>query len=829
MRVVTKAFLRYIPRRRGLSTLQLLGIACGVAATVGMVISAGSALSSFEKAVEFLKGQATHRLARPAGPVEEAVLLRLVNDPSVRAFSPVIERTLILPDGGVARFLGLDPLLDRAIRPGFVARHAWTTGGSVTEAALSFLLQEDSVLIDHELARRLGTGVGDLFQTSHGGMRVIGTFSSPSGEPLILSDISHAQVRFGLGGVVDRVDLILSDPDGFRSRWATGFVLQSAGEQQASLGDMLRAYRLNLEALSLLALFVGVFLVYNTAMFAVVSRRKDAGILRSLGASRREILLAFLTEIILLGVTGGVLGGVIGYLLSRILTGLVGETISKLYFFVQPVLPRWEWWVCLYGALLGVGASLVGGALPLMGLVRVDPARILHGRGASRSQGRQARKAAAWGLGVLASCPLLILAAQVHVYFGFASAFGLLLGGSLLSGQVLLWLEPWLKALLRSLGGVAGRLAAGTISRNLGRTAVAVAAFMVALSMSIGLGSMIGSFRETLVWWMDSQLKGDLYIAPSREIQVPEDLYDELRHLPGIGGLDPYRNTQILYRGTPVYVTSVDAGVLQRYTRFGWLKGGNENWDLVRQGEVAISESFSRRFKVRSGQEILLEGIHGPRALRVAAIFYDYTTEHGLIMMDRSTYLALFGDRTIDSLVVFLDPGVPGRREILEEVVRRAEGRGLPVATQGEFHARILDLFDSTFAVTRSMRIIAILVAFFGIAGALLTLFMERQRDFGIYRALGFSTPQVAGMTLMEGLGMGVVSYVMSAAVGTALAWILIHVINLQSFNWTVFFHFNWGPYLITGGTAMLGSVVAALYPLWRVCRSYPQLQIREE
>jgi len=213
----------------------------------------------------------------------------------------------------------------------------------------------------------------------------------------------------------------------------------------------------------------------------------------------------------------------------------------------------------------------------------------------------------------------------------------------------------------------------------------------------------------------------------------------------------------------------------------------------------------------------------------VAAIFYDYTTEHGLIMMDRSTYLALFGDRTIDSLVVFLDPGVPGRREILEEVVRRAEGRGLPVATQGEFHARILDLFDSTFAVTRSMRIMAILVAFFGIAGALLTLFMERQRDFGIYRALGFSTPQVAGMTLMEGLGMGLVSYVMSAALGTALAWILIHVINLQSFNWTVFFHFNWGPYLITGGTAMLGSVVAALYPLWRVCRSYPQLQIREE
>lgn len=829
MRVVTKAFLRYIPRRRGLSTLQLLGVACGVAATVGMTISARAALSSFEKAVEFLKGQATHRLGRPAGPVEESVLLRLVHDPSVQAFSPVIDRTLILPDGGVARFLGLDPFLDRTIRPGFLLGQIAAPRSSIRDVALSFLLQEDGVLIDHELAKRLGLGVGDLFRTSHGEMRVIGTFSSPSGEPLIASDISHAQIRFGLDGMVDRVDLILSDPDGFRSRWPTGFVLRSASEQQASLGDMLRAYRLNLEALSLLALFVGVFLIYNTAMFAVISRRRDAGILRSLGATRREILLAFLTELILLGITGGVVGGVLGFLLSRVLTGLVGETISKLYFFVQPVLPQWGWWVCLYGALLGVGASLVGGALPLLDLVRVDPVRILHGRGVSRSQGRQARKALSWGLGVLASGPVLMLAASGHVYFGFASAFALLLGCSLVSGQVLLWLEPWLKAMLRPLGGVAGRLAAGTLSRNLGRTAVAVAAFMVALSMSIGLGSMINSFRETLVWWMNSQLKGDLYIAPSKEIQVPEDLYEELRHLPGIGGLDPYRNTQILYRGTPVYVTSVDAGVLQRYTKFGWLKGGNENWDPVKKGGVAVSESFSRRFKVKAGQEIVLEGIHGPKMLRVAAIFYDYTTEHGLIMMDRSRYLGLFGDRTIDSLVVFLDRDLPGRREILEEVVRRAQRRGLPVATQGEFHSRILELFDSTFAVTRSMRVIAILVAFFGIAGALLTLFMERQRDFGIYRALGFSTPQVAAMTLMEGLGMGLVSYLMSVAVGTALAWILIHVINLQSFNWTVFFHFNSRPYLITGATAMLGALVAALYPVWRVCRSYPQLQIREE
>ncbi|MBZ5636091.1 MAG: ABC transporter permease, partial [Acidobacteriia bacterium] len=146
-----------------------------------------------------------------------------------------------------------------------------------------------------------------------------------------------------------------------------------------------------------------------------------------------------------------------------------------------------------------------------------------------------------------------------------------------------------------------------------------------------------------------------------------------------------------------------------------------------------------------------------------------------------------------------------------------------------QLHGSILSVFDSTFAVTRSMRVLTIIVAFFGIAGALLTLFMERQKEFGIYRALGFSTSQVASMTLMEGLGMGLVSFLLSIGVGTALAWILIRVINLRSFNWTIFYYLEWSPYGLAAATAILASLGAALYPIWKVYRTYPQMQIREE
>jgi putative ABC transport system permease protein len=151
------------------------------------------------------------------------------------------------------------------------------------------------------------------------------------------------------------------------------------------------------------------------------------------------------------------------------------------------------------------------------------------------------------------------------------------------------------------------------------------------------------------------------------------------------------------------------------------------------------------------------------------------------------------------------------------------------VLTRAQLQGNVLNVFDATFAVTRSMRIMAIVVAFFGIAGALLTLFMERQREFGIYRALGFSTGQVAGMTLVEGISMGAISFLMSTVLGTVLAIVLIKVINLHSFNWTIFYHFSFEPYVLALVTALLASLGAAAYPVWKVLRTYPDMQIREE
>jgi putative ABC transport system permease protein len=829
LRTVTRSFLRYLYRRRSLSLLQLLGIACGVAAVIGMALSAQSALSSFSQAVEFLRGKSSHTLERLAGPMDEAILRDLISDPAVASLAPVVERRLKLANGDLVRLLGIDPFLDRAIRPEISRAPFEQRADGEREDSLAFLTDERAVLIEENLAHGLGLAKGGVLNTLRGRLKVIGTFPNPSGEPLILMDIAHAQKLLELPGKIDHVDLILTDEGGFVSRWQEGYRIQSKRQRQETFSAMVGAFRLNLEALSLMALFVSVFLIYNTAMFAVVSRRRDAGILRSLGASRGEVAMAFLAEIALFGILGGLLGSLFGYLLSRALTDIIGGTISTLYFFLRPTPMPWSWWIPAAGVIVGLGASLLGSLLPLLELTFADPVLTLRGRSGSRESRRWTGRVALAGVFILVASIVVLAFFSKQIYVAYIGVFGFLFGLSLLTGVIMVLAHPLLRRLLGGMGKLPGRIAAGNIIQNLGRTGVAVAAFMVALSLSIGLGSMIGSFRESLIWWMGSQLRGDMYISNASDMEVPENFYEEIRSIPGIGGVDTYRKVPVLYRGRTVHVAGIKADVLQRFARFGWVAGGDEHWEAVKKGDVIVSESFARSFAAGPGSEITLEGSAGPVRLRIEGVFYDYSTEHGLIMMDRETYVGLYGDRTINSVAVFIDPAEPRRKQILDDVRARALSRGLPAFTREQFHGNILEVFDSTFAVTRSMRVIAIVIAFFGITGALMTLFIERQRDFGILRALGFSTGQVAGMTLLEAIGMGIVSFVLSSGVGTILAILLIRVINLRSFNWTIFYYPDWQPYAITAATALAASVGAALYPIWKVKRTYPQMQIREE
>jgi putative ABC transport system permease protein len=266
----------------------------------------------------------------------------------------------------------------------------------------------------------------------------------------------------------------------------------------------------------------------------------------------------------------------------------------------------------------------------LVELIRTDPVKALSGRVGSRENVRKARKSAVAGLYVLAASLILLIPRKAHIYVSFAGIFGFVVGVSLLTGVALIHLTPALKWTLYRLGNLPGKVAAGNIRQNLGRTGVAIAAFMVALSMSIGLGAMIGSFRQSLIWWMDTQIRAELYVGKLDEAEVPERFYENRNTRQECPSLP---NVQVMY-GDALLCERVDASGPALYPV--WLEGGNEN----RTGQTRRGDHLGRflaPFPVQSGDTIVLQGIQGPADFRVGAIFYDYTTEHGLVMMDRST------------------------------------------------------------------------------------------------------------------------------------------------------------------------------------------------
>jgi len=273
-----------------------------------MGLAAMSALSSFTQAVEFLRGQSTHIIERNAGPMEETVLPLLMRDSSVKAFSPVIDRRIRLANNSQIRILGIDPFLDLGIRPELARASFASSKKNNSRDSLAFILDVKAVLLDAETARELGLATGGILKSSYGDLKIMGTFPNPSGEPLLLMDMANVQKLLAMPGFLDRVDLVLSDETAFAKHWGKGFRIKSNRQRQDTFQAMLGAFRLNLEALSLMALFVAVFLIYNTSMFAVVSRRRDTGILRSLGATRVEVILAFMAEILLIGAIGGAVG-----------------------------------------------------------------------------------------------------------------------------------------------------------------------------------------------------------------------------------------------------------------------------------------------------------------------------------------------------------------------------------------------------------------------------------------------------------------------------------------------------------------------------------------
>jgi putative ABC transport system permease protein len=724
------------------------------------------------------------------------------------------------------RFLGIDPFLDANIR-GFIPSAA-------TEMKIADFLAGPTPAgyVSHRLMRRYHLNEGDTLRVLTAGIehdvKILGRIPSASeagsAENLVLLDISSAQVVFGRVGYLDRIDVIVNgDVAELVKGMSPSLRLTDPNERKSTLRAMLYSFQLNLAAMSLLALFVGIFLIYNFSMFSVMSRRENMSLLLTLGSERRDLVAAFLLESVLLGAAGSFLGIAFGFFVAWWSIDRVSSTISELYFYVSVSGVRFTQDVLLMGLGVGFLATFVGTGLPALEVAVTPPVLGMKRQSIEdRAHGLQGLLLAA-GFACLVTAVLCGWASRFSIFWGFASAFGMTLAFALFTPSILIHFSHYGGlAIKKAFKSVEAFLAARTIGASLSRTSIAVAALAVALSMTIGVDTMIHSFRNSVEQWLEGSLRGDLYISPATtkwDHPLPESLPEALAKEPRVEAVERYSIHDVYLHERPVKLRVVDAAVLANHSRFTFIRGEQGAWEAIKRGGVFVSESLAYRFKVDVGARVQLTTPEGKEAFTVAAVTRDYSSDQGTIQIDRQVYEKIWKDFRVQSLALFLKPGVSAD-EVRRSIVTDFPGLDRTLSSNTQMKRDILVIFDKTFAPTATLKGVSLLVALLGIATALMVILMERSREMTVLGYLGLSAGQLGKMNVFQALIMGVAAYVISVVCGTILTYIIVYAINYRSFGWSIDIHFDLWILVKAFFLTAVACLASSVYPTLKLIRA---------
>ena len=860
--------------------LAIVGIALGVAVAVSIDLANSSALRAFGLATEAVSGRATHQILGGPSGVPDDLYRRVRVELGVRRAAPVVDGDVALlsgppvaarsgdqPPTRAARslhLLGIDPFVDRDFRPylGAGDDRGESRGRDALSRVADLVARSGTALIAAATARELGIDIGRALTIEVSGHRrtltIVGLLqpadpaSARALDGLLVTDIATAQETLGAVGRLTRIELIINDDTSGRAvltrlgeALPPGADLVAAGSQAGATARMILAFQWNLAALSLLALVVGMFLIYQTMTFSVIQRRPLIGSLRALGVTRAEIFALVMSEALVIAVVGTVLGLALGFGMAQGLLRLVTRTINDLYFVLEVRQVALDPLTLAKSVVLGIGATALA-ALPPALEATAAPPRVVMSRAALESSTRRRARRVGWvGVAVLLGGALILAvpagsAAPTGMIVGFTGLFFVMVGCALVTPAAALGLLRPLHRIAGAAFGMMGRLATRSIVAALSRTSVAMAALMIAVAAAIGVGVMIASFREAVTSWLEGTLRADVYVsAPSLVGNRPDatldaELVARLATTPGVARASTSRGVIVQSSRGPAQVVALDVDPA-RPPRWRFRSGDDRGvWDrgARRAGNgdtVIVSEPFANRHAVRVGAAVRLRTDRGEQDFRVAGVFYDYGSSAGVIVMSRRTYDAAWNDRRISSLALEAAPGVDVNALVAAVRERGAGGQRLVIRSNRALREASMEIFDRTFAITGVLRTLSLVVAFVGMLAALMALSLERTREIGVLRALGLTPRQVWGLVTAQTGIIGLLAGVLAVPSGLLLAGVLVFVINRRSFGWTM--SIDPSPAILLQGVALslLAALLAGLYPAWRMADTPPAESLRDE
>ena len=819
--------------------LSLIGIVLGVSVFVSVQIAIHTSIESFNATVDHVSGKANLQITSFGRGFSEEVYLRAKKVPGVMAATPVIQSISKIdePIGEPLYLLGIDIFSDQQFR-----NYQFY---DPTEEDLQFLKDPKAIAITEKLASRHGLKKGDVLPLIFGSKKVIltitrllkmeGPAKSLEGN-FGLMDIASAQEALEKVGLIDRIDLIVeksSGPDGVEKKLTKvvppGTEIRRPETRSGQIEKMVSAFHLNLTALSLISLVVGMFLIYNAISISVIQRRREIGMLRALGVTRSQILGLFLCEAGLIGGFGALIGLGVGIGLAKVMLFFVSRTITALYIIVKTEHLVISPFILAGGFGIGLAASIFSAIGPAREASRIAPREALSlGTLETKVKIRLTHFSL---IGIVLLLLSLLFALQKPIQqkpiFGFLSALLIVIGIAFMIPSIIILLNRLLAPFIHRLFGVEGKLASRYMQDSMARTVITIAALMTALSMLISISIMILSFRKTVDLWVEQSINGDAFIFPGSysltgySALLPLEVSRELPSLPGVKAVDSFRALEVEYRDQPALIAAVNGQVFLHLKTIRFTKGNSrEILQSFASGQsILVTESFSLRHQVNPGDRIRLNTPAGEQNFLVSGVFYDYSTDWGMILIEKKLFQSLWNDETLHSAGIYLEEGVS--LEVFKNFFREKYSKSYQVfvISHRELRNEILKIFDQTFAITYSLEFIAIFVAFLGIINSLNALIIERQRDIGILRAVGGFQKQVQKTVLIEAGMIGFFSHILGLIAGFLLSLLLIHVINKQSFGWTIQFSIPLWSLIQFSVMVMVTSTLAGFIPARRAAK----------
>lgn len=814
----------------------LLILALGTAVHVAMRLANRSALAGFEKFADGLTRDSDWTVRAAAGALREEWLGEMRAALGVRpvALLPIIEATVVphqvqqetsIGERPTWRLVGMDLIAMQNFRS------LLPVAGKVPEVT------ERSCFASEAMARRMGWKAGTTFPVVVNDRvveltlaEVLPTLPDLPAPPdsLLLMDLPAAQALLQRSGEVDRVEVFSPDGPAFpqlrgevqeplteaaKGRWQ----VITREDRRSLAGSMTDAFRLNLTVLSLLALLVGGYLMFQALDGVVIRRRDEIAILRALGVTETSIQRAFLAEAALLGLVAGALGVLLGWMGAQLAVHGVARTMTALYGASSATYADLDLGEALLGIGLCVITSLVAAWWPARQAAATAPAQVL-GRHAVPWQGGRLWRTAWAGIALLLfACGL----AQVGPWrmdgmrlplAAYGAALFWLLGAGLCASSLL-------KVFTHSNDPVRS-VAFGYLRTPSVRHRFAIAALTSAVAMTCGMAIMIASFDHTMRGWVERSMKADIYVSSagaqsaSSTHQIGAETLESLRSQPEVQELAALHHASVSLSDGPVHVLGADAAFTLRHDLYAWVHRPPDDWWKVTAPQVLINESLSERLQLRAGDEIELPVVGGSNPkVHIAGIYADYGNERGSITLPQTRFREWYRTDAAWRVALMLKPGTDA------EVVRarlQQQHPGLSIFTQSHLRSEALRIFRQTFAVTYALEAVGVVVAVAGLGLALASLMLDRRQDLFTLRAVGFTARNIATLGAWEGGGIALAGIVTGVVSGVWLGWLLIYRVNKQSFGWTLSFSFpQWQILALALAVLAVGVCVAALVGRW--------------